>query len=117
MGDFAYHQEVLRKARVIERKREAARATDIQFGEEFTNSVGTKSGKREQVAARYNDYRGTRITAGDLCYVPSGELSVIKHRHVDNNPPDRVYLLMHPEEQNFRKDTSELPPRRPHFKV
>ncbi|XP_013419412.1 uncharacterized protein LOC106180080 isoform X2 [Lingula anatina] len=57
MGDFAYHQEVLRKARVIERKREAARATDIQFGEEFTNSVGTKSGKREQVAARYNDYR------------------------------------------------------------
>ncbi|XP_013419411.1 uncharacterized protein LOC106180080 isoform X1 [Lingula anatina] len=97
MGDFAYHQEVLRKARVIERKREAARATDIQFGEEFTNSVGTKSGKREQVAARYNDYSQDldrfRLTQ-------DGFKNRYRAKDVEYPHVDVIYKVMYPETDN-----------------
>lgn len=41
----------------------------------------------------------------------------IYHRKADNTPEDKVFPLLHPKEYEHEKPITQLPPRKPHFKV
>nr|XP_011454468.2 uncharacterized protein LOC105347200 isoform X3 [Crassostrea gigas] len=41
----------------------------------------------------------------------------IYHRKADNTPEDKVFPLLHPQEYQPEKPITQLPPRKPHFKV
>ncbi|CAG2244552.1 unnamed protein product [Mytilus edulis] len=107
MAESAYHNEALRKQRLIERKRDAQmRLLD-----------GPQS--NEMPGYGVADMKDTVLYSGpghfDQSRSINGGVERIYHRRIDNNPEDKVYPLIHPKERPPKH--TQLPPRKPHLKV
>nr|XP_011454470.1 uncharacterized protein LOC105347200 isoform X7 [Crassostrea gigas] len=108
MAESAYHMEALRRQRVIDRKR-AALDKMVNGGSQDTGpNVEQANAKNPILFSGPGDYDTNRINLPD---------HRIYHRKADNTPEDKVFPLLHPQEYQPEKPITQLPPRKPHFKV
>ncbi|XP_045214978.1 uncharacterized protein LOC123565043 isoform X5 [Mercenaria mercenaria] len=107
MAGTAYHNEALRKQRLIERKSEAMRNLKESFGQ-HSIEAGIEQSKPSNLVFS---------EAGH--YAQNSDKERIRHRRcrAQNEGDDHVMPLMNPTEYNFIVPIHELPPRKPHFKV
>ncbi|XP_064632429.1 uncharacterized protein LOC135490813 isoform X3 [Lineus longissimus] len=83
-----YHNEALRKQRVVDRQRESVmRMVNHDTGPESAARNELRSGKKavEDVMAEADFRQATK------------SLSHNYHRHVDNTPVDKIYPIIQPE--------------------
>ncbi|XP_022314050.1 uncharacterized protein LOC111118737 isoform X8 [Crassostrea virginica] len=108
MAESAYHMEALRRQRVIERKRAALNKMVNGGNQDSAENVNQTSSKNPILFTGPGDYDTNRIV------LPAHR---IFHRKADNTPEDKVFPLLHPQEYEPEKPITQLPPRKPHFKV
>ncbi|XP_060599122.1 uncharacterized protein LOC132752756 isoform X5 [Ruditapes philippinarum] len=107
MAGTYYHQEALRKARLIERKTEAMRRLQDSLGDSQEGPGIVESKPSNLVFSEAGHYAQNSLNER------------IHHRRcrAQNEGDDHVLPLMNPPEYNFTVPVHELPPRKPHFKV
>ncbi|XP_064594745.1 uncharacterized protein LOC135461536 isoform X2 [Liolophura sinensis] len=106
----AYHQEALRKQRILERKKEAAIRMEAERQGIFEPGPALPAHSLNPPVQ--TDTYGTNSYKG---MIPIQAF----HRNVRslNQHTDQVYPILHPREHNFRVPVNELPERKTHFKV
>ncbi|XP_052067883.1 uncharacterized protein LOC127707419 isoform X11 [Mytilus californianus] len=121
MAESAYHNEALRRQRIIERKRDAqVRLLEGPQSNEMPGYGGADM-KDTVLYSGPGHFEQSRITRQvrkkeeHLLRSINGGVQRIYHRRIDNNPEDKVYPLIHPKERPPKH--TELPPRKPHLKV
>ncbi|KAJ8318432.1 hypothetical protein KUTeg_003523, partial [Tegillarca granosa] len=118
MAESNYHFEARRKERLIERKHEAlARLSkggelgDCTCTSDLKGNTGTKNTQIMYSGPGDFDNNSLRLN------IFVGPSQKIYHRKIDNNPEDKVYPLIHPEEYEISRPKKQLPPRKPHYKI